>query len=92
MVGVKERPRMAKKKIIVEEESGSSSVRLASDLARMVKWICEIEKLRAHELLDPLVRPQITARFERIREKAEEIERIKLRAQAEIEKIQGRGN
>lgn len=67
--------------------TGSQSVRLSLDLARMIAWICEIEGMKAHELLDPILRAPISARFERIKKRAEEIEKIKLKAQAEIEEL-----
>lgn len=72
--------------------TGSQSIRVSQDLARMVAWICEIEGLSALELVDPLIRPSITARFERIKKQIEEIEKIKQEAQTRIEKLRKRAD
>lgn len=57
--------------------TGSSTVRLSADLAYMVGWICEIEELTSIELLDPLLRKSVEARFERIRPTVQQIEELK---------------
>lgn len=64
---------------------GTRAVRLFDDLADMISWIVSLandSKVTAASLVDPLLRPQIVARYERIRP---QVERIK-RAQAEAQK------
>jgi hypothetical protein len=64
---------------------GTRQVKLFSDLADMISWIVTLAndpKVTAASLVDPLLRPQIVARYERVRP---QVERIK-KAQAEAQK------
>lgn len=77
---------MAKRKT-PNEKSGSgasATTRIAGDLARMIVLICEMEGISTHELLDPILRPSVTARFDRIKKQIEEIERIKQKTREQL--------
>ncbi len=52
-------------------------VRVNSDLAEMLGGIVEIEGGRIADILDPLIRPQITAMFERVKPTLDKIRRAK---------------
>ena len=65
--------------------SGTTTVRVNGDLGYMISWICEIEDLKQHQLLDPLLRPQITSRFSRIKDTVDRIEDLKLKGKPEPE-------
>lgn len=52
-------------------------VRVADDIADMLSWLSDIEGTNIADILDPLVRPQVTARFERIRPTVEAIKAAK---------------
>jgi hypothetical protein len=56
---------------------GTGTVRVNGDLAYMISWICELEEIKSPQLMDPLIRPQILARFEKHRETVEGIEELK---------------
>lgn len=51
-----------------DEKQGTDTVRVYSDLKRMVKAITEVEGIDAPELMDEVARDRITARFEPYRE------------------------
>lgn len=59
-----------------ESEPGSKLVRVHADLAEMVSWITRLEGMSASSLLDPLLRPQITAKFESLRKDVEAIKKL----------------
>jgi hypothetical protein len=62
------------------EEEGTRGVRLYKDLADMIAAIVAVSddpKVTAASVVDPLLRPQIKARYERIRVQIEKIERAK---------------
>lgn len=59
-----------------ESEPGSKLIRVHADVAEMVSWITRLEGMSASALLDPLIRPQITARFESLRKDVEAIKRL----------------
>lgn len=98
---------MAKRKpkeVPVEEVKGakdgadSVTIRVAPDLKRMAKWICEIENLSAVQLMDELVRDRLTERFQPYKEKADQAEaREKERERereadlAELRRLRGKG-
>lgn len=47
-------------------DAGTRMVRLYNDVADMVGWIVELEGGTAAQLLDPLIRAAILARYKRI--------------------------
>ena len=51
-------------------------VRMHSDLADMIGWICRVQGGTAALLIDPLVRPQITARYKQIETVVESIKKL----------------
>jgi hypothetical protein len=59
-----------------ESEPGSKLVRVHADVAEMISWITRLEGMSATSLLDPLIRPQITARYEVLRKDIEAIKRL----------------
>lgn len=58
------------------DDPGSKLVRIHADVAEMISWITRLGGMSAPSLLDPLIRPQITARFETIRKDVEAIKRL----------------
>jgi hypothetical protein len=71
MAGKGSKPRPAP----AADETGTRQVRVNGDIGEMIGWIYEIEGVSSAVLLDPLVRPQVTARYERIRATVEKIKR-----------------
>ena len=69
-----------------KEEFTSQSIRVGSEIARMVSWICEIEGITSVELIDPLIRPAILARFERMKKEVAEIERMQEKLKEKMHK------
>lgn len=61
------RPRKA------DGERPSRHVRVFEDMAEMVKWIGRVEGIGAAQLLDPLIRAPITARYKRIEKDVKKI-------------------
>lgn len=62
------------------KEEGTRGVRLYGDLADMIAAIVAVAddpKVTAASVVDPLLRPQIKARYERIRVQVEKIEKAK---------------
>lgn len=55
------------------EERGSRLVRLNEDLAEMIAWIVKVEGGTAATLCDPLLRPQITARYKSIEQLVKQV-------------------
>lgn len=50
-------------------------VRLYSDVADMIGWIVKVEGGSAAQVVDPLIRPQIVSRYERIKPLVERIKK-----------------
>lgn len=70
-------------------ESGTRQIRVYDDLADMIGEILEVEGGTAAAFIDPLVRPQITAKhaqleteIQRIRKAKENLERVRASASA----------
>ncbi len=62
------------------KENGSGDtkakmVRLSNDLAGMISWIVKLEGGTASQLLDPLIRGPIQARYAKIKPQVEKIKR-----------------
>lgn len=74
-------PRMAKGKRPAkgDGEKGSHQVRVMPDMGEMISWIIRIEGGTTAVLLDPMIRPQVTARYRRYEA---EIEKIKVAEEA----------
>jgi hypothetical protein len=67
------------------DEEGTRSVKLNADLVEMIKWIVHITKrdrpgYSAAQLVDPLLRPQIMARYKVIEQDVEKIKRAEASA------------
>ncbi len=56
-------------------DGGTRHLRVYGDLADMVGWIVRIEKTSSAKLVDPLIRPQITARYKQIEKLVEQIKK-----------------
>ncbi len=52
-------------------------VRVQSDLADMLSAIIEVDGEAISDILDPLIRPQITARYANVKERYEAIQKLK---------------
>lgn len=61
------------------EAGATATVRVFADLAEMIGWIVRLEGTPSSNLIDPLIRPQITARFETLRKDIDAIKRIESR-------------
>lgn len=64
-----------------EVEGGTTHVRLADDLVKMLREVIKFQKMKtpkitAQQVLDPLLRPQLTRMYEEIRERSERIQKI----------------
>ncbi len=69
------------------QESGPATkqVRLNDDLAEMIAWICRINDVSSAQLVDPMLRPQITARYAALKHHVEAIKDAEEKArQAEL--------
>ncbi len=79
---------MARKPARVDGEKGTTHVRLLADLAEMISWIVRLERLEQKGgsalLLDPMLRPQIRARYGKYKA---QIDQIKA-AEAELRKVE----
>jgi hypothetical protein len=68
-----------------QEGSGdkyTKMVRLPTDLAEKLGWLVRLskEKKTAAQIVDPMIRPQIEARYEKIRAEVEDIKRSEHKA------------
>jgi hypothetical protein len=66
------RPRMSKAKQD-DGEAGTRQVRVMEDLGEMISWIIRVEGGKTANLLDPMIRAQITARYQKHKEVIEKI-------------------
>ena len=69
-------------------EEGPANTRLIrafEDLADMIAWIVRVEGGKTANLIDPMLRPEVTARYEKHRET---IERIR-KAEDELRRVEG---
>jgi hypothetical protein len=64
------------------DDLATRQLRVHADLAEMVAWIVRVQGGTVAQLLDPLVRPQIVARYEMLRSHIEAIQRAEAAAQA----------
>lgn len=64
---------------------GSRQVRVAADLAKMIGKIVAIDGGTSAQLLDPLIRPQITSRFLEVESTAAKIDKLKEEARKKKE-------
>lgn len=55
------------------DEKASHQVRVNADLGEMIAWIARVEEVSTSQLLDPMLRPQILARYERVRPSVEKM-------------------
>jgi hypothetical protein len=68
-----------------DEDEGTRMVRLYTDLADMIGWIVKLSGKKGYtaaQLVDPLLRPQIVARYDQIKPQVDKIKK----AQAEAKK------
>ena len=73
------------------DEAETRMVRVHGDLADMIGWLVRIEGGTVAGLLDPLLRPQLVARYERIRPAVEQITKLRESAKKKDER-RGRGS
>ncbi len=66
------------------EEGGTKMIRVFADVADMASWVGRVEDTPVAQLLDPMVRASLVAKYEAYRP---EIERIK-RAEEAVEKAE----
>lgn len=88
MFAVAEMPTMARKPKQDVNEKPTTHVRVMPDLAEMIGWIVRVEK-RANrggsaQLLDPMLRPQITARYKKYLPHIQKLQAM----EAELEKAE----
>lgn len=62
------------------DDLASRQVRVAADLAEMIGWIVRIQGGTVAQLVDPLLRPQIAARYAALRPAIEAIQAAEARA------------
>jgi hypothetical protein len=67
-----------------EGPANTRLIRAFEDIADMLAWIVRIEGGTTANLIDPMLRPQVTARFERHRET---VDRIK-KAEDEVRRVE----
>ena len=84
------RPRMAKQD---DGEAGTRQVRVFEDVGEMISWIVRVEGVKTSNLLDPMIRAQVTARYqkhkeviEKIRAAEEALERVETEAKQGLRK------
>lgn len=78
-------PFMARKSKPDKEEKPTTHIRVHKDLADMIGWICRVEKgSSSAQLLDPMVRPQITARYNKYLPLIRQL----MAAEAEVERLE----
>lgn len=58
-------------------ENGTRQIRVYDDLADMIGEILDVEGGTAAALIDPLVRPQVSAKHEQLRSEIEKIRKAK---------------
>lgn len=58
-------PQMGKKPRRNESDQGTKHVRLFEDIVDMVGWIVRVEGGSSAQLLDPMIRAQVTAKYRR---------------------------
>lgn len=58
------------------EAGSTATLRVFSDLAEMIGWIVRLDGVSSANLLDPLIRPQISARYETIRKDVDAIKKL----------------
>lgn len=83
MLVIEKRARMAKG-IKSESSEETQQVRVFPDLGEMISLIVRIEGVKTANLLDPMIRPQVTARYNRLRPAVEKI----LAAEKELERVE----
>lgn len=66
------------------EGKGSHQIRVAPDLGEMISWIIRLEGGTTVQLLDPMIRAQLTARYEKHKPAVEKIQA----AEAEVERLE----
>ena len=77
-----------KKRVDGDEQSDFTRlVRVNADLADMIAWIVRIQGGTAAQLLDPLLRPFVHAKFEQIKPMVEQIAKIEQLAKDEINQL-----
>ncbi len=72
------------------DESATKLVRIHADLADMLLWIARIEGGTVASLVDPLVRPQITARFKSIEAEVSKIRNAQIAADKALKAAQSK--
>lgn len=71
------------------DDLASRQVRVSADLAEMIGWIVRIQGGTVAQLVDPLIRPQISARYAALRPAIEAIEAAEAKAR-QVEAADGR--
>ncbi len=82
---------MAKAK--TSDEEGTRQVRVFEDVGEMISWIIRVEGGKTANLLDPMIRSQVTARYQKhkevidkIRAAEEELERVEAEAKQSVKR------
>jgi hypothetical protein len=55
------------------DDKASHQIRVNADLGEMIAWIVRVEETTTAQLLDPMLRAQIVARYKKIEAAVEEI-------------------
>ena len=76
-----------------ESEAGTRQVRVFEDVGEMISWIVRVEGVKTSNLLDPMIRAQVTARYQKhkevigkIRAAEETLERVEAEAKQTAKK------
>ena len=69
-----------------KDSASNQTIRVGSELAHMISWICEVEGTNASELVVPLIKAAVTARFEKMKKEVQEIEKIQARLKEKFRK------
>lgn len=62
------------------KKTPTKMVRISTDLVDMLSAIIEVEGVTISDILDPLIRPQVTARYQKIKDRYEAILKLKSKA------------
>lgn len=69
-------------------DAETKQTRINDDLREMLAWIVRIEGGSSAQILDPLIRPEIEARYARVKPTVDRIKAKQAEIDAEIEKAQ----
>lgn len=84
-------PRMGKQRADGDDaEKGTHQIRVHADLGEMISWIIRVEGGKTAQLLDPMLRAQIVARYEKYRDEIELLRKADLAVREAEEKVKAR--